>query len=114
MIVKTRSSEALRALARCFKYRKHDIFVEDRDEITLQGGEWFEGSREAYALYTPPAKVEALRYPTDPQNFGGGAPPLFKIPRGSFVIRGGIFRGKKAHFTIYGIEAGAFFCGAGP
>jgi hypothetical protein len=113
MIVKVKSSERLRDLARAFRYRRHDIIIMDYDSVELIGGYWDGGSRSAYALYTPPSTITALRFPTDPPQFGGATPKTFEIPSGSFVVEGGIFRGKPAHLTIFGANASRYFCEAG-
>ena len=112
MIVKVKSSAALRALARAFRYRRHDIIIMDCDSVELSGGYWDGGSRSWYAIYTPPTTIHTLRYPKTPPQFGGADPEPFEIPRGSYVVEGGIFRGKGAHLTIFGIDASAFFCGS--
>jgi hypothetical protein len=112
MIAKVRSSDRLRELARCYGYRKHRVIISDYDSVELTGGCWDGGSRSSYSLYTPPNKIESIPVSGTPTQFGGPLPRSFPIPRGSFVVEGGIFRGKKAHLHIYGIGAEAFFCGA--
>lgn len=112
MIVKVRSSEALRDLARAYKYRKHDVIISNYPEVELTGGFWDGGSRSSYSLYTPPASIRALPVSRNPPQFGGAAPRTFEIPRGSYVVEGGTFRGKPAHLHIFGIDAERFFCGA--
>ena len=112
MIAKVRNSEALRALARCYKYRKHDVIISDYDSVELTGGFWDGGSRSCYSLFTPPDKIESIHVDRNPPQFGGAPVRSFPIPRGSYVVEGGIFRGKRAHLHIYGIGAVAYFTGS--
>lgn len=111
-IFDSRSSEALRALCRAYRYRKHSVIVENHDSHELIGGYWDGGSRSAYTLYNPKSgEISAVKYPTDPPAFGGGNPPALQIPRGWYLIIGGTFCGKPATLQILGSEALRIFCG---
>lgn len=112
MIAKVRTSARLQKLARLFHYRKHDVIISDYDAIELSGGFWDEGSRSYYSLYTPPSTLSPIPVCRNPPQFGGAPLQTFEIPAGSYVVEGGIFRGKKSHLHIYGIDAEQYFCGS--
>jgi hypothetical protein len=104
-IAKVKNSEALRSLARCYKYRRHAVILLDYDSVELTGGSWSGGSRSYYSLFTPPNKIESIAVDRNPPCFGGGPIQTYQIPRGSYLVEGGIFCGKKAHLHIYGVDA---------
>lgn len=106
MIVKVRESEELRTLARAYKYRKHDVILMDSTTVELTGTYWDGGSRSSYSLYTPPSSVRAISCSRNPPQFGGPSrPPVVEIPDGSYIVEGGIFRGKTSHLVITGKDA---------
>lgn len=115
MIVKVRDYPRLRELAKAYKYRKHEIILSNYDSVELSGGYWDGGSRSAYSLYTPPATIRAIATATAPPQFRHDGIPerkAFAIPRGSYVVEGGTFRGKPAHLHIFGIDAEHYFAGS--
>lgn len=107
-----RKTEALRALCKAYRYRKHTVIVANRDSVELGGGYWDEGSRSVYSLYNPESgEIASIPYPRTPTQFGGAAAPTIEIPAGWYVIDSGIFRGKKSTLAIMGSDALRVFCG---
>jgi hypothetical protein len=108
MIKKTRDIPAIKDLCKQFNYRKHDVILNNIDEVELHGGYWDGGSRSTYILWdSRTGKMQHLLTPTAPPQFGGGPTPTIKVQPGTFVLCVGTFCGKTAHMQIMGPGAEA-------
>lgn len=82
------------------KYRKHKAFLSEASSITNHGSYWDGGSRKSVWLVNSQGFVSAVPGPTAPSQFGGGGSITTPLPRGSYAVEVGVFRGKTATATI--------------
>jgi hypothetical protein len=87
-----------------FQTRKNSMIVIELGEgssVELNSGYWDGGSRSSYSGWTKNGNAVTLSYPSAPPQFGGGEAPKVPLREDFGVMRGGVFRGKDAHLTLY-------------
>ena len=89
-------------LVRLVGSRKRRVFVCGRQEVSIDGTAWSEGSRSSwYRIRLSDNHVEPLEHYA-PAHFGGPAePPRLLLQPGMVLIAAGVFEGRPATPVIY-------------
>jgi hypothetical protein len=84
------------------KFRKHRAFLHVRNEVSMHGTFWDEGSRSSYFLVnTATGSVTAMPHHAPPQFGGPRETPTYKLAPGQAMVEMGVFCGRPTTPGIY-------------
>lgn len=84
--------------------RKRSVCLYEADRVTIDGGSWNGGSRNAWA-HVNPQTGESIPLPKCRGFLEAGPEPTIDLSDGSIVLCGGVTMGKPSTVAVYGQKA---------